>query len=66
MTFLEAKEIANKVLAANKVHYTLNYYAGEPYAGLRKEEMKAKNDRITDLEKEVRLLKAKIVALESR
>ena len=55
-----------QVLAANKVHHTMNYYAGEPYCGLRKEEVREKNPKITELEKENARLRQKVAALEAR
>ena len=33
-----------------------NYFAGDPYVGSRSEEMKKKNERITELEGEVKRL----------
>ena len=39
---------------------------GDPYAGLRKNEMKEKNDRIGELEKENKQLRQKIMVLEAR
>ena len=53
-------------MAAHKVHYSLNYYSGEPYVGTRKDEIKAKNERVTELELENKRLRSRIAALEAR
>ena len=49
-----------------KVAPYLPLFAGHPYAGLRKGEMKEKNDRITELEQENKNLRNKIMVLEAR
>ena len=43
-----------------------NYFSGDPYVGLRTDEIKKKNERIVDLENEVRKLTQKVSQLESR
>lgn len=43
-----------------------NYFSGDPYVGLRADEMSAKNNRIADLEKEVEQLKGKLARAEGR
>ena len=62
----ECMEVANKVLAANKITPFQALFTGDPYAGLRPGEMKKKNQRIEDLEKEVRSLKLQLSMTDKR
>ena len=42
------------------------YHSGDPYVGLRLQEMKEKNNKISDLEKDVKRLKAELAHYERR
>ena len=47
-------------------HFTNMYHSGDPYVGLRLQEMKEKNNKISDLEKDVKRLKAELAHYERR
>ena len=51
-------DITTRVLAQNKLPHYANFFHGDPYVGAREAEMKKKNDRITELEKEVKALRS--------
>ena len=59
-------EIATRVLAQKKLPHYANFFHGDPYVGAREAEMKKKNDRITELEKEVKALRSQVAQLEKR
>ena len=60
MKLSECMDIANRFLAKNKITPFQALYTGDPYTGLRPGEMKKKNLRIDELEKEVRSLKLQL------
>ena len=43
-----------------------NFFSGDPYLGSRAEELKKKNERIGELELEVKRLKAQVSRQENR
>ena len=49
-----------------QVPHFANYFAGNCYVGPRDREIKEKNNRIEELEREVKQLKAKVASLENR
>ena len=60
LTYEECQEVASRVMAANKVTNFSNYFSGDPYLGSRGDELKKKNERISELEQEVKRLKAQL------
>ena len=61
----------NRLIPKTQFYFTqvphfANYFSGDPYVGPRDREIKEKNNRIEELEKEVKRLKAQVVALEGR
>jgi len=48
------------------VTHFANFFSGDPYVGPRDKEILEKNNRIEELEREVKRLKARVAQLESR
>ena len=57
VTYMEAMEISQRVLAANKVTCFTSFFTGDPYVGARSDELKKKNSKITELEQENKRLR---------
>ena len=57
VTYMEAMEISQRVLAANKVTSFSSFFSGDPYVGARSDEIKKKNAKISELELENKRLR---------